>query len=433
MLIDDHEDREATAAKTDSARAWLIVAAAFLASFVVFGVIYSFGVFLKPMAAEFDANAAGASAFFSITAAVFYASGAVTGRLADRFEPRRIVAIGALALGSGLCLTALADNVWLCYLIYGIGVGIGGACCYLPPLAIIGRWFVRRRNTALGIAAAGTGCGTMVLPPLAAALIQQYGWRTTNIIFGVGAAIILLGCAAVVASPPIARSADSTAQPLRAIFGSHAFVLLYLSWVLATTALFVPFVFLPAFARDHGASEVAAAALVSAIGGASILGRLVMGPIGDWLGVLSLFKLTVLMMAASYAIWLFSSSYVALVIFAVVLGIAYGSRIAAVPGVLIEYFGLQNVGTVLGVFFTASGLSALLGPLLAGTGRRSHRRLSRRHRLRAGDRPARICRDRLASSSGSARVRCHRRRGMNPCRTRPEPGVSRPAGWRVCL
>ena len=49
-----------------------------------------------------------------------------------------------------------------------------------------------------------------------------------------------------------------------------------------------------------------------------------------------------------------------------VLGIGYGSRISAVPGVLIEYFGLQNVGTLLGVFFTASGLSALLGPLLAG-------------------------------------------------------------------
>ena len=55
-----------------------------------------------------------------------------------------------------------------------------------------------------------------------------------------------------------------------------------------------------------------------------------------------------------------------LIVFAVVLGVGYGSRIAAVPAVLIEYFGLQNVGTVLGVFFTASGLSALLGPLLAG-------------------------------------------------------------------
>jgi MFS family permease len=59
----------------------------------------------------------------------------------------------------------------------------------LPPLAITGGWFIRHRNTALGIAAAGTGCGTLVLPPVAAALIQQYGWRVTNVIFGVVAGL----------------------------------------------------------------------------------------------------------------------------------------------------------------------------------------------------------------------------------------------------
>jgi predicted MFS family arabinose efflux permease len=193
----------------------------------------------------------------------------------------------------------LATNIWLCYLAYAVGVGLGGACCYLPALAITGGWFVRHRNTALGIAAAGTGCGTLVLPPLAAALIQLYGWRATNVIFGLAAGIVLLGCAIAVAPPPIAWSVGNTGQPLKAVFGSHSFLMLYLSWVLATTALFVPFVFLPAFARDHGASEVAAAALVSAIGGASVLGRLVMSPLGNRLGVLPLFKLTVLMMAAS--------------------------------------------------------------------------------------------------------------------------------------
>jgi MFS family permease len=83
----------------------------------------------------------------------------------------------------------LANNIWLCYLAYAIGVGLGGAGCYLPPLAITGGWFIRHRNTALGIAAAGTGCGTLVLPPVAAALIQQYGWRVTNVIFGVVAGL----------------------------------------------------------------------------------------------------------------------------------------------------------------------------------------------------------------------------------------------------
>jgi MFS family permease len=135
--------------------------------------------------------------------------------------------------------------------------------------------------------------------------------------------------------------------------------------VLATTALFVPFVFLPAFAREHGASDVAAAVLISIIGGTSIVGRLILGPIGDRIGVLPLFKLTVLTMGASYAIWLLSA-YAWLVVFAAVLGTSYGSRIAAVPSVLIELFGMENLATTLGIFFTATGIAALLGPTLAG-------------------------------------------------------------------
>ena len=98
------------------------------------------------------------------------------------------------------------------------------------------------------------------------------------------AGIVLLGCAIAVKSPANPGPTEPAGRPPRSAFRSREFVLLYISWVLATTALFVPFVFLPAFARDHGASEVAAAALVSIIGGASIIRRLVLGPIGDRLG-----------------------------------------------------------------------------------------------------------------------------------------------------
>lgn len=363
---DNRSDRESAASPQNFPRAGLVVAAAFLASFVVFGVIYSFGVFLRPMAAELGTGAAVTSGFFSITAAIFYSAGALAGRAADRSKPRVIVAAGAVILGTGLCATSLANQIWLCYLAYGIGVGVGGACCYLPTLAMVGGWFSRHRNTALSIAAAGTGSGTMVVPPVAAALIQCFGWRATNVIFGVVAGLVLLACAVMVAAPPILRTAPDAGDSLKATVRSRSFITLYLSWVLATTALFVPFVFLPTFARDHGTNEVAAAALVSIIGGTSIIGRLLLGPIGDRFGVGPLFKLTVLMMAISYAIWLFSSSYVSLVIFAVVLGLGYGSRIAAVPAVLIECFGLRNAGAVLGLFFTGSGLSALFGPWLAG-------------------------------------------------------------------
>ena len=50
-------------------------------------------------------------------------------------------------------------------------------------------------------------------------------------------------------------------------------------------------------------------------------------------------------MALSYAVWLVTAEFLWLVVFAVILGTSYGSRIAAVPAVLIEFFGLENLGT----------------------------------------------------------------------------------------
>jgi MFS family permease len=348
----------------DSPRAWLIVAAAFLASFVVFGISYSFGVFFKPMAAELHADRTATSALFSITSFANYMLASVTGRLSDRFGPRLVVAVGALSMGLGLVLTAFIHQMWIGYLTYGIGVGVGAACAYVPTLALVGGWFSRRRNTALGLAAAGTGCGTLVVPPIAAALISRYGWRTTDIWFGIGAAV-LLGACAIASDRPILAPGAAVKRAFRHVVFSTEFVLLYASWLLATTALLVPFVFLPAYARDHGNSVVASAFLLSFIGGVSVVGRLGIGMIGDRVGVVSLFKATVLVMALSYVIWLLSPSYPFLVLFAVVLGLSYGARISLLPGVLIEFFGLEDLGGTLGAFFTSSGVSAVLGPLLA--------------------------------------------------------------------
>ena len=81
-------------------------------------------------------------------------------------------------------MTALIDRIWIGYLTYGIGVGVGAACAYVPTLAAVGGWFVRRRNTALGLAAAGTGCGMLIVPPLAAVLIDNIGWRMADVALG---------------------------------------------------------------------------------------------------------------------------------------------------------------------------------------------------------------------------------------------------------
>ena len=351
--------------RQDSGEAWFIVAAAFIAGFVVFGITYCFGAFLEPMAADLHSGRGATSALFSITGVAFYMLGPFTGRLSDRFGPRVMVGFGAVIMGGGLALTAYIDRIWIGYFTYGIGVGVGAACAYVPTLAAVGGWFTRRRNTALGLAAAGTGCGMLVVPPLAAALIEQFGWRTADIVLGLGSGALLMICALLVRPAQIGPAPEAD-RPLGQVLRSVPFLSMYVSWVLTTTALFVPLVFLPAFARAGGADPIAAAALLSLLGGMSVLGRVGIGALSARMGTVPLFKLAVLVMAASFLLWLLLPGYGWLVTFSIVLGLAYGIRISLVPAVLIEFFGLQNLGLILGVFFTATGLAAVLGPALAG-------------------------------------------------------------------
>lgn len=351
-------------AAVDSRQAWLVLGAAFVVGFVVFGTLYSFGALFEPMIAELGGSRAATSAFFAIAGLTFYTTGALTGHLSDRFGPRVVVGTGAIVMGAGLAGTAFIERMAVGYLTYGIGVGVGASCAYVPTLALVGGWFVRWRATALGIAAAGTGCGMLVMPPLTAALIEWHGWRFAAAVCGVGFGSLLALCAVAVRRPSPAPAV--AARPLSQVLRSAEFLMLYTSWVFATTALFVPFVFLPAFARDHGAGPVAASALLSVLGGASLVGRLGIGVLVDRMGTVTLFKIAVFIMAGSYVLWLTSTSYGWLVAFSAVLGLGYGVRIALMPGVLIELFGLQNSGAILGVFFTAGGVSAVLGPMIAG-------------------------------------------------------------------
>jgi MFS family permease len=341
-----------------------MVAAAFVAMCAVYGVAYSFGAFFKPMAAEFGARRSATSAVFSITVLVWCFLGPLTGHLSDRFGPRIVVATGAIVMGTGLALTSTIDRLWLGYLTYGVGVGVGVACCYVPMVAVVGGWFIRRRNTALGIAVAGIGFGTVLGAPIAAALIAHLGWRATYLAFAAVTSAILLACAWIVERPPVhvAPSRVRLSDALR----SPAFGLLYASSVAVSIVIFVPFVYLPSFAHDHGASEFAGAALVGIIGGASVAGRMGLGSIADRADAVRLYQASFLVLALSFGIWLAANSYPIMVVFALVMGAGYGGYVALSPAVIAHLFGTNRMGTMLGALYTSGGFGAMLGPPMVG-------------------------------------------------------------------
>jgi len=350
----------------DSPKAWLVVAGAFLGAFVSFGVTYSFGVFLRPMSATFHVTHATMSVMFAVIAGLSFFLAPFTGEFADRHGARAVVGFGAVLMGAALILTGRTQSFPLVLITYGGGLGCAAACIYIPAISAVGEWFEKRRDIAMGIAISGIGCGTLVAAPLSAVLIERYGWRQAFTIFGWSSAVLLLLAAGLLRRPPIAREKEKKKAAISEKLRSPAFRLLYISLLFAGVAVYVSFVFIPAYATDIGASRVAGASVIGYIGAASVVGRLGLNALAPRFGLMRMYQSAYLILLASFALWLPARSYPLMVLFGLVMGVGYGGIAAMAPAVAAAIFGVMGLGELLGIMFTGFGLACIVGPPLAG-------------------------------------------------------------------
>lgn len=347
----------------DSWRAWLACVLSLLVLFVAFGLAYSYGVFFSPITQTFGTGRGQAATFFSVTSLLFFGLGSVTGPLSDRVGPRPLLVCGGLAIAAGLFGTARAGTLWQAYAAYGLGVGIGVGCVYVPVVAAVGRWFERRRASALGLAVSGIGLGTLVVAPLSAWLIEACGWRAVYTGYAAVAALVLPLAGVLFPQPPPAppRQAGETRA-----HASGGFVRLYVATLCLNVVLYVPFVHLPPAAEDIGITPLRAAGLVGVIGVASVVGRLLIGAQGDRHLLAILYKACFLLVTVSLPVWALADGYAGLLVFAVLIGTGYGGYIALTPAVLARLFGPRDLGRLLGRLYTAVALGAAAGPLAVG-------------------------------------------------------------------
>jgi MFS family permease len=359
---------------------WFVVAAAFGVGFVGFGSAYSFSAFLGSLQQEFAASRGSVSLAFSLAGFLYFSLGLVSGPLADRWGPRPLAAIGMILTGAGLALAGTAHSLIEVYVAYGLGVGLGIGCAFVPALATVQRWFVRRRGLASGLAVSGIGAGTLIVPPLAAALIGALGWRETYLVLGALAAVVGAGMALMIESDPYDRglapdgdrphpgarhvrpAGDSVAGAIR----SRRFIGLYAACLICSLGLFVPFVHLVPYATDDGVPRSSAVLLLGLIGAASIAGRLLFGHLADRMGRRRALLTTLLGLALAMIVWACSTALWPLVAFALVFGLFYGGFVAVLPALVADYFGGRRVSGILGVLYTSVAIGTLIGPSAAG-------------------------------------------------------------------
>jgi MFS family permease len=349
----------------DGKRGWTVVAAAFSATGLVFGITYSFGVLFDALAAEFGTGRGATAAVFSLLIAVLFLLGLVTGPAADRYGARPLLLAGATVMSAGLLLTARTENLWLGYLGFGLGVGLGAACTYIPLVVTVSGWFERQRSLAVAVTVSGIGLGTLAGAPLTAWLLDQLGFRATCLVFSAATAVVLPLCSLGVRRPP--RPADAAPLAFRQIARRPGFGRLYASAALLMAAISTPFVFFAPYARQHGLSPLEAAWLVGLMGAASIPGRLALAAIGPRWGAQRMYRACFGLVPLSLLIWLLADGRPAwLAAFAALFGVAYGGWIALSPVVVDRLYGSAGLGRVLGLLYTSAALGVLAWPPLTG-------------------------------------------------------------------
>lgn len=359
---------------------WFVVAGAFAATFMGFGAAYSFSAFVEAMQTDFAASRGSVSLVFSLAGFLYFGLGVITGPLADRFGSRRLVLAGMVLTGAGLAMAGLARTLTEVYLAYGLGVGLGVGCSYVPAVGAVQRWFSRRRGFASGIAVSGIGVGTLVMPPLAAVLIAALGWRDAYL--ALGALVVVIGGAMALliendprdrglgpdGDPPQAAAMGGPVPgiPVAVAIRSRRFIILYAAGLICAFGVFVPFVHLVPYAIDHGVQPSTAVLLLGAIGVGSTAGRFCLGGIADRIGRRRALIAMFIGMAAAQMVWAVAGGLVSLAVFALLYGVFYGGWVAVLPAVVMDSFGSRNVSGLIGILYTSVALGTLIGPTAAG-------------------------------------------------------------------
>ena len=359
---------------------WRIVGAAFTVLFVVYGIQFSFGTFVGDVVADTGWSETRLQLIFAIYIGLYSALSALSGWLTDRWGPRPIVATGSILLTGGYLLWATSDSLIIVALGMGIVAPLGMSCSWVPCNATVVRWFVVRRGLATAIATSGGSLANILVPPIAALLVDAYGWRVAIVGMSIfGGVCMLLSALALERDPesigqvpdgsPMS-SRHTTEDGLTGVSPAEAwrsitYWQIFGMYALTFVAVFIPFVHLVQFAQSLGASLQTASTVISAIGIGGLVGRLVMGPISDRIGrktsvilALGIETAAFMGMSISSGLWLLYPS-------AAAFGFAYGGGVVVFPPLVADLFGRAHAGAIVGRIFATAGSMAAIGPYVA--------------------------------------------------------------------
>jgi sugar phosphate permease len=373
---------------------WWIVAAATMATFLQGAIfLYGLGALFNPIIADLGWTRTQLSFAVSLATLSGGVAGPLMGHLIDRFGPRALQIYATLSLGLGFVLLSWAQSLLAFYAIFilfmGVGYTVGGVG--LAPIAAVANWFIRRRSTAMGIAAIGWGPGGLVWPLVLVTVAEAYGWRMAAIAGGV--IILAVGLPAAMllrhrperygllpdgAAPAMGQARSASGGPARADtrpeadFGVGQALRTPTFWLLSVT-MTLGFMVTPAvglhqipFLIEKGLDPAAAAAVLGLMTLMSIPGRLVFGVLGDRYDKRLLLAAALLLQSLGLLVLTGAEQLWQLVLYTAVFGTGFGGLRPLSTALPADYFGRRAYGSIRGAASSIQVAGTMIAPVLAG-------------------------------------------------------------------
>ncbi|MDK3073663.1 MFS transporter [Sedimentitalea sp. JM2-8] len=341
-----------------------------LIQFTVIGLLFSFGLLIKALEVEYGWSRTLMSACTSVAFLGMGILAMVVGPLSDRLGPRRVLLVSGAAYGAGFVLMSQVGAPWQLFLLFATLIPLGLGSHDVVTLSTVARWFEGRRGMMTAVVKVGTALGQILVPPMAAVLIVALGWRGAVVVLGLAALAVLLAAALMMEHPGAPEGRAARGPGVGADFSqarrSRSFwTLCAVQFLTFVTVMTIP-LHLPVYGMDLGMTPPAAAALLSVVGGASILGRLTVGRLLDLIGGRNAFAGCYLALIASLAGFAATEAPGLLYPVVAVYGFAHGGLFVVVSPTVAEYYGMRAHGAIFGAILFFGTLGGSIGPVLAG-------------------------------------------------------------------
>ncbi len=362
---------------------YVLLALAFLINMVLGGTLYTFSVFFEPLESDFGWTRAATSGAFSLYMFLHGFLYIITGKLNDRFGSRIVMSGCGLFTGLGYLLMSLTSSIWHIYLFYGVIIAIGMSGSYVPLTSTVTRWFAsfKTRGLMVGISVAGIGVGTMIIPPVANWLISSYGWSTSYVVIGITVLLLIMPAAQFLKHAPVLGQqlspdldgikiegpvSEARGLTLQQALLTRQFWLLCVAYFGFGFFLQATMVHIVLHAIDLEISASTAANIFIAIGGLSVVGKIIMGNFSDRIGNRLVMAGGFTLVAVAMAWILIAKEAWMLFLFASVFGFSYGGLVSVQSPMVADLFGIKSHGVILGVVVFIVTIGASIGPVVAG-------------------------------------------------------------------